>query len=429
MFLEGTGWTLPCSHVDVDDDTHLIVNRVLGEVLKTGVTTLRCLHRTKDRERNLREFFNEIEVHDAAWCPPESSRWIGRGELADLTLAHPEHLPIIEGYLSELESGHIPPLRPPWARRGWFESASSWIQEQIHHLGYKLTGKIEQLRTWSISCVLRAETNAGVLYFKQAAAIPLFGDEPAVTAGLSKFYPNHVPTVLATDNERGWLLLKDFGGAIGWDAPLETREAMYRTFAQIQLDAVNHVDELLGMGCLDRRLERLPTHLDGLLRDWETSPSRSDVTEAQRLRAIAPRLKAMCHELAGYNVPQTLVHGDLHFGNVAFQGDRFIFFDWTDSCVTHPFLDAINIFGEEDAAKREQLRDAYLAAWTSYEPMERLMEMWKLAEPLSALHQVISYQGIVNGVEPGSRWELAGGVSHFARQLLKSVSRQNSDAC
>ncbi len=43
----------------------------------------------------------------------------------------------------------------------------------------------------------------------------------------------------------------------------------------------------------------------------------SGVREIARLYACAASLKAMCNTLASYNVPQTLVHGDLHPGNIA----------------------------------------------------------------------------------------------------------------
>ncbi|MBI1880332.1 MAG: phosphotransferase [Chloroflexi bacterium] len=56
---------------------------------------------------------------------------------------------------------------------------------------------------------------------------------------------------------------------------------------------------------------------------------------------MIPHLKARCDQLAGYSVPQTLVHGDLHTGNVALVEGKLLFFDWTDACVTHPFFDVM----------------------------------------------------------------------------------------
>jgi hypothetical protein len=86
--------------------------------------------------------------------------------------------------------------------------------------------------------------------------------------------------------------------------------------------------------------------------------------------AIERLLRAGCHDrrlerLAGHAVPPSLVHGDLHLANVA-RGPRGCrFFDWTDACVAHPFLDLATIrrgtsyAGEEvEAELRLRLRDA-----------------------------------------------------------------------
>ena len=50
------------------------------------------------------------------------------------------------------------------------------------------------------------------------------------------------------------MALADFGAELGWDAPVEVREDVLRTFARLQIEAVSQVDRLLGAGCLDRRL-------------------------------------------------------------------------------------------------------------------------------------------------------------------------------
>jgi aminoglycoside phosphotransferase (APT) family kinase protein len=63
----------------------------------------------------------------------------------------------------------------------------------------------------------------------------------------------------------------------------------------------------------------------------------------------------------------SLVHGDLHLGNVAKGPGGPLIFDWTDACVAHPFLDLATIrrgTGEVDVAEAElraRLRAAYLA--------------------------------------------------------------------
>jgi hypothetical protein len=88
--------------------------------------------------------------------------------------------------------------------------------------------------------------------------------------------------------------------------------------------------------------------------------------EEAGLRAAVPRIQTRCAELAGYAVPPSIVHGDLHLSNVARGPKGHLFFDWTDACVAHPFLDLATIRrgtafvdSTDEAELRERLGQAY----------------------------------------------------------------------
>ena len=70
----------------------------------------------------------------------------------------------------------------------------------------------------------------------------------------------------------------------------------------------------------------------------------------------------------------TLVHGDLHPGNVARLDGELAYFDWTDACVAHPFFDLHSLQWQKDEATRAALLDAYLGAWEGVASPERLRE-------------------------------------------------------
>lgn len=207
---------------------------------------------------------------------------------------------------------------------------------------------------------------------------------------------------LAVDAERRWMLLPDLGRPVGRQAPRETCLEVWREYGALQVEAVQRTDALLAIGCLDRRLPVLAEQLEPLADFCDGCANLSAEVKAG-LRAALPRLRALCAEAAEYGVPASLVHGDLHLDNVARPGGRFIFFDWTDACLAHPFLDLIDIVNEPDAAVRGQLREQYLSRWTGYETPERLRELWALAIPLCAAHQAVSYQHLLQGVEPSER--------------------------
>ncbi len=55
----------------------------------------------------------------------------------------------------------------------------------------------------------------------------------------------------------------------------------------------NQVDDLLGLGCRDRRLETTMAHLEILVQDAEVAVQLQADARA-RLRHLVPRLPAMC---------------------------------------------------------------------------------------------------------------------------------------
>jgi aminoglycoside phosphotransferase (APT) family kinase protein len=139
-----------------------------------------------------------------------------------------------------------------------------------------------------------------------------------------------------------------------------------------------------------------------------------------------PRIRARCAELAGYAVPPSLVHGDLHLSNVARGRAGYLFFDWTDACVAHPFLDLATIrrstaFTDLTRSDelRQRLREAYLPVWAAFEPPGRLERVWELATPLAALHQAVSYRSLAT--QPSMDLHMAQATAWWLRQVLAGL--------
>jgi hypothetical protein len=352
--------------------------------------------------------------------------WTGRDQLRDLDLKHKGQRPIIEEYLKNIESKQIPDSRPPWARIGWYKEASRWIEEQLEATGHRPVA-IEPVKNWSLSYVLRARSENGIYYFKTSANLPLFVNEAGITVGLGQLFPDHFPVTIATDIDRDWLLMVDSGRLVGWGAPIEERKGFLAQWGQLQRRSAGYIDTLLRTGCLDRRLGWLESRIGGLINSAETERSL-DKEEVSRLRNITPDLKALCGRLMTYNIPHTLVHGDLNGGNVAFNNGRYIFFDWTDACVSHPFFDMVDIYQDKEQSIREQLRDHYLLGWRAYEPYDRLRSAWEISQVLAALQQAISYHEIVTNIEAHGRQELDWGLPFWLRKVLgyfELVRREN----
>ena len=226
-----------------------------------------------------------------------------------------------------------------------------------------------------------------------------------MTARLAERFPDHVPMPLAIEPEAGWLLLPQFDELFSWRAPPEVHREALRRFAALQRQSAELVDDLLADGCLDRRLDVLETQIDPLVNDPE-AVARLTSDEVKELRRLAPALKETCRRLAALGLPPTLVHGDLHMLNVARLDGTLVYFDWSDACIAHPFIDLLSLLSEQDEASRAALLEAYLEPWEGAVTAERLQEAVALAAVVIPLHHAVSYQHIVAGLEPDAKPEL-----------------------
>jgi hypothetical protein len=415
LFLEDDRLCLPFVEVEGTDDPIEFLP-VIREALAglTGVETIvvRTIERAVDEERKVLELGLELEPVGVASAPARAG-WRSAKELDGLRLSDDDR-----SLVTRHAADRPPPERPPWAHRGWFAEASRWIEDALAEHGRSAIAPIEQISSWCISSILRAEAEDGRIYFKATARSPLFVDEGTVTRGLATMLPGRVPAPIAVDSERRWMLLDDFGPVVGWKADVATRTAVLTTFARMQVETSSRQDELLALGALDRRPAWLASEIRSLLRSPEALGLEDD--ERERLSALEPHFVEMCERLAAGAVPDALVHGDLHLSNVAGDSDGYVFFDWTDACLAHPFLDLLVVLFEEDAGLRQSLRDAYLAVWEGVAPEGELLELWALAEPLASLNQVISYRSITANVEREAAPELESMIPYWLHKALAS---------
>lgn len=306
----------------------------------------------------------------------------------------------------------------PWAQPEWLAEAHAWIADRLAHLGRTLTGPIEQMHVRSWSTILRAPTLDGFIYFK--AAIPLLAREPALTQVLYRLRPDCTLPVLAADLERGWMLVPDGGPLLR--ASLHTLEDLGRVeglmplFASLQIDMIDHREELPRLVPFDRRPELLPDMFEELLSDLPAMRIGDEDGLSQdqhrRLLALAPRYRDLCDRLAAGPIPSTLHHDDFHDGNIFSDGEgqRFIISDWGESCLAHPFcslliflrsvVDRVGIpYEDVDIPEAfhptlARLRDLYLEPWQRFAPHAELVEIFNLAWRAGMVNRALTWHAI-----------------------------------
>ncbi|SDW98416.1 aminoglycoside phosphotransferase family protein [Paenibacillus sp. CF384] len=418
---ENDEWCLPYLRVE-EQISSISATREMSRLFGQTVVAYRYVSISEDLQTGRREGIFLLDNLGSDKITQEG-KWVSRDDLANLQFKRSDHLEVLYNYYSEPETVDQPKFRRPWENSGWFTAVTNWIQEVVGSLGGEVIAQPELMKWWSLSCVLRVPTTQGNVYFKVNAEQPLFVDEARFLELIGNFYPGRVPVVLGTEPRYGWMLASDSGKSIRNSVTLEQKMELLRVFAGIQLDSINHIDELLEVGCADRRPQLYVPFIAPLLDD-ELMTERLTPEEISELRKHLPTITEMCLKLSEYKVPSTLLHGDLNLGNVTSANDRLSLIDWTDASVGHPFMDMFLIFDESDVTLRTQLRDVYLAMWSDFEPEHRLLELWSLCEVIHAIHHAISYQSILHHTEERARPELDDGPPFYLRKALRFLHEQ-----
>lgn len=422
---EGRGWRLPSFTLAGLPDSRAVapaLRAAVAERFGLAVAVLSLLHDQRGKAGGPR---NALVALDAFTAPTDGaeaagSAWLSVDELTQVAFAGEAEGARVYQWLADLVPGAGHALG--WTRPGWLGEASQWIEAQLAQHGLTLAGPIEQQRTWSLSALLRAPLSAGSAYFK--ALPPLFASEPSITQALARRFPGRFPEVMAIDAERGWLLMREFSGQLLQAcSDLTVWSDALRQYARLQVAASAEPDALLAAGCPDRRLGVLPGQFAAVLNDHDHlllgAPEGLNAEQLAELNALAALLPAACAALEACGLPYTLEHGDLHGNNIAVMPSGFVYFDWSDACLSHPFICLITFLETVRPDWHAALTQAYLEEWGAYASPEQLQRALRLSQPLGAAHLAISYHRILATTEASQRWQLAGALPFFLREFLK----------
>ena len=289
------------------------------------------------------------------------------------------------------------------------------VQAWLDELGIPPTAPVVVVHDEPWSQVLRVPTAGGDLFLKQCAPVQAF--EVPLTAALAARWPDRLPEVVATDERRAWLLLRD-GGVRLREHGLEPFPEALRLYAELQVAETAHVDEFLHFGVPDVRLPVLVAAYEPFFeRDQGVEPGLQD-----ELRALAPRYLELCDELAAFGLPDSIQHDDLHDGNVFVRDGRVAILDWGDSSVAHPLFAARKALRVARAAHVDPvlLRDAFLEPWTALAPRSRLLAAFELAETVGAFAYSLQWERQLDAMPAAAR---PAHADYMAQQLRHLSAR------
>jgi hypothetical protein len=324
--------------------------------------------------------------------------------------------------------------RLPWLDPGWMIQAQQWIYAETTRQSIRVTGDIEQPHLYPWSTVLIVPTDKGRLFFKATAPETIY--EAALTKKLTGWIPDTMPELVSVDPARGWMLMRDGGEQLRQSIrparDIRPWETVIPRYAEVQINLVSHVPEILALGIPDHRLATLPSLYSDLLKDEGSLMIDQEKgltsSEFQVLKEKTSRFVQICGDLAAMGIPESLNQCDFHDGNVLIKNGRVTFFDWGDVSITHPFVSLRTFFVSIEISlqldeysftpEMEALLNLYLEPWKKFSSKEALTTAYALSKPVASVVKALLWHSGITRMEASVRQEYAWIVPELLREFL-----------
>ena len=278
-----------------------------------------------------------------------------------------------------------PPLRAAYAEVDGPSTSLGWARDVLG----RDTRAVQQ-RTWNLSAIWRLDDGSASSWLKQVPVF--FAHEAAVLTWLGERVPDLAPPLLGA-GEHGRMLLGHVDGNDLYGADAATRARIAARAHEIQVAGIADADALVAVGVPDRRGDHLVPwirdRLDGLVGDHPAA-------------ALLDDLDARWESVQQCGLPDTLVHGDAHPGNVI-EGERLVVVDWGDSIVGSPAFDVATLTAGLSPDAAGPVVEAWCDLWSRTAPGCDPRRALDLVLPVAELRMAAVYADFLAQIEPTER--------------------------
>lgn len=285
------------------------------------------------------------------------------------------------------------PLRLPYALPGGPARDLEWARAQLLASGHGDVQMARQVRTWNLSSIWCISTERARFWLKVVP--PFFGHEGAA---LTLFQGEAVPELVASDGSR--VLMPDIPGEDCYEPSGTQVEQMVEMLVDMQWRWHDRVAELRACGLPHWGLAEYTTRARDLL---ERQGERLADADADTLSRFLDALPDRWHAIDACGIPEMLVHGDFHPGNVRATGERLTILDWGDCYIGHPLLDRPPMLERIPPATVERIDRLWLDCWRARLPDADVATAARLLEPVAAMRLALVFQLFLDNIEPSER--------------------------
>ena len=261
--------------------------------------------------------------------------------------------------------------RELWHKITWLPFISQWTRDALEKEGYELISGPVSINygtaSHTMGCKARRKGQSGdggdcgieTLYIK--ATLPNL-EEVRKTVAIARECPEIAGEVIAWDLERGLMILRDVGSPSTYYV---SSKAVFGTMRKLQSLSKAQLKRLRDGGLHVRDARWYLDNIEGLI----DAATKRDIFRDQRifdaLQYLAENvetMKEMIRDCNKWNLPNVLVHGDLHPGNYG----RFVkegncgyhmLFDWDRAFIGSPLSDVSSTLCEKAPRFEKDLMD------------------------------------------------------------------------
>lgn len=312
------------------------------------------------------------------------------------------------------------------------KTAIAWAEVYLANNQYILQGSFETVRIMPWSSVYRVLTSRGYIYLKLMA--PPFVIEAKLLNYLAGQFSVCLPTVITIKEELACFLMVDAGMPLRYflkdNYQIDLSFEALNSYAILQHATINQVDDLLSLGVPDWRLEKLPNLYQELISKQKfLALDGLNHSEINKLEQLQLKFSNLCDKLLGYKIPETIEHCDFHDNNILMKEDKFIFNDWGDAVISHPFFSLVSWLKSAERNHNitkgseiyNKLRNTYLNNWLTYGTIDRLLEVYELAEKIGTIKFAASFYRITTCAGMDSLNQYKSTIAQALRSFIQLV--------
>jgi hypothetical protein len=282
------------------------------------------------------------------------------------------------------------PLRLPWARPGGPACDLAWAEAELAERGMRRTGPAEQMRTWNLSSLWHLPVEGQSVWLKVVP--PFFAHEGRMLAQLQG---RPGPTLLARDDAHARLLMAEMPGADLYVSGVARLREMVTLLVGLQREWIGRSDRLLALGLPDWRAAALGRAIASVVERTADELSPEDRTA---LAGFVSRLAERFAQVSALGLPDTLVHGDFHPGNLRGDESTLVLLDWGDCGVGHPLLDQPAFLARVPRDDVVAVREHWHRVWRSAVPGSEPDRAARLLAPIAAARQAVIFRAFLDGI-------------------------------